>query len=321
MVSKFWETAGGKLAERWTAASVSAVTFALGGTVAWAHAGGGYRALRRPAAWLAGQPAAAQAGVLLAALLVITACGSAVQRLTPTALRVCAGHWPAVSAPVRERLVRRQHRRYRSVQDRFQQLSPAVYGGTATPEERAEHGRLTARLRRFPAPDALMPTRLGNVLRAAESRPTDKYGLDAVAVWPHLWLLLPDTTRKEIAHARLALETSAAACVWGVAFLGFTPWSPWAVPAGLAVAVIARAGWLPARAETYADLVEAAFDLHRATLYRQLRWPLPTDPRDEYTQGRRVTTYLVRGLRGTDPVFTPVTPAPDAEGGTGQGGG
>ena len=179
-----------------------------------------------------------------------------------------------------------------------------MHDGSATPEQNAEHGALTARLRRFPSSGDPLPTRTGNILCAAETRPTDKYGLDAVAVWPHLWLLLPDTTRKDIATARLSLDASTAACVWGLAFTAFAPWTLWAVPVGLTVAVASLAGWVPERAETYADLVEASFGLHRGALYGQLRWPLPGNPRDERVQGRRVTTYLVLGLSGSTPPLT-----------------
>jgi len=52
-------------------------------------------------------------------------------------------------------------------------------------------------------------------------------------------------------------------------------------------------------------MLEAAFDLHRAALYQQLRWPLPANPDDEYAQGLLVTQYLWRGLTGTAPEFTP----------------
>ncbi|MGW2183580.1 hypothetical protein ACWCXX_37285 [Streptomyces sp. NPDC001732] len=112
-----------------------------------------------------------------------------------------------------------------------------------------------------------MPTRIGNTLRAVETRPVDKYGLDVVSVWPHLWLLLPDTARKEIATARVSLDASVAASIWGVLFVLFAPLTLWAVPAGLGVAVVAVVAWVPSRAEVYADLLEAGFDLYRRTLY------------------------------------------------------
>ncbi|MEU9987687.1 hypothetical protein ACFZCP_29060 [Streptomyces sp. NPDC007971] len=306
MVGKFWEAAGSKLAERWAAVSAPALVFWLGGVLAWAHSRAGLRSLDAPAARLADLSLPVQLVALLTALTVVVTSGLLVRRLAAMALRaLCAAHWPRLLRPVRDLLVERQRRRLSDAQQRFQQLSPAVHDGSATPEQNAEHGALTARLRRFPSSGDPLPTRTGNILRAAETRPTDKYGLDAVAVWPHLWLLLPDTPRKDIATARLSLDASTAACVWGLAFTAFAPWTLWAVPVGLTVAVAALAGWVPERAETYADLVEASFDLHRGALYGQLRWPLPGNPQDERVQGRRVTTYLVRGLSGSTPPFTP----------------
>lgn len=149
-----------------------------------------------------------------------------------------------------------------------------------------------------------MPTALGNTLRAAESHPVDKYGLDGVSVWPHLWLVLPDATRQELMTARAALDSAARACVWGLLFVAFTPWTPLAAPTGLVVAACAAYWWAPAAAQVFADLVEAAFDLHRTALYQQLRWPLPANPQDERAEGQHLTMYLWRGLDSSSPTFT-----------------
>jgi hypothetical protein len=116
---------------------------------------------------------------------------------------------------------------------------------------------------------------------------------------------MPDAARQELAAARAALDASVATVVWGLLFLIFIPWTPWALLAGLGVAVLALLLWVPARAATFAALVEAAFDLYRQNLYTQLRWPLPASPHDERLQGRQVTTYLLRGSDSTAPVFTP----------------
>ncbi|MPZ82153.1 MAG: hypothetical protein GEV28_17850 [Actinophytocola sp.] len=48
----------------------------------------------------------------------------------------------------------------------------------------------------FPT-ESLMPTRLGNVLRAAEDYPhsNDRYGMDSAFFWPRLYSVLPDSFR------------------------------------------------------------------------------------------------------------------------------
>ena len=124
-----------------------------------------------------------------------------------------------------------------------------------------------------------MPTRVGNILRAAETRPYHRYGLEAVTVWPRLWLVLPDPARQELTTARGSVDASVAAAIWGLAFVAFTPLAWWAAPAGIPSPTAAVLWWVPARAEVFADLVEGAFDLYRTTLYQQLRWPVPSNPR------------------------------------------
>ena len=87
----------------------------------------------------------------------------------------------------------------------------------------------------------------------------------------------------------------------------FTPFTLLAVPIGLAVAIVAVTVVLPARAQAFGDLIEAAYDLHRTGLYQQLRWPLPANPGEEHACGRQLTAYLRRGSDTTTPTFTPPT--------------
>jgi hypothetical protein len=241
--------------------------------------------------------------------MLVAGSGVVVQRLTQPALRLLEGYWPSWLDPARDRLVLRAERRIVSEEAEWQRLAQTVLS-TATPTGKSFRAfrSLDHRRRRRPStPADLMPTALGNILRAAECRPAAKYGLDAVAVWPCLWLLLPDQARQELAAGRMALETSVGSMLWGALFLIFTPWAPLAAPAGLAVAIAAFLLWIPARAEVFADLLESAFDLYRGNLYRQLRWPLPTAPEDEPAEGRQLTSYLWRGSEAPAPIFVVAT--------------
>jgi hypothetical protein len=309
MLGSFWDSVAGKLADRWFALSSQALVFWAGGLLAWAIAHGGVRSLEGPGRRLAGYSGPGQVAVLVGALLLVAASAIVVRRLTGPVLRVLEGYWPRPLHPLRDLLIGWFARRADTARREIQKLADPVHDGTATRPERERYARLDQRLRRMPTKDRLLPTAIGNTLRASESRPVDKYGLDAVSLWPHLWLLMPDAARQELAAARAALDASVAAVVWGLLFLVFIPWSPWAPVAGLGVAALALLVWVPARAATFAALVEAAFDLYRQDLYTQLRWPLPTSPHDERRQGRQVTSYLLRGSDAMTPLFTPVQAA------------
>jgi hypothetical protein len=306
MLTAFWSSAGGKIADRWAAVSAGSLVFWLGGLLAWALGHGGLGSLKEPVGWLARQPAATQLAVILTALLGVAASGVVVQSLTAPAIRAMEGYWPGWLGPARDMLVKRMARRAERDDKLWQELAERVLPPSRpTGPDLAAFVRLERRLHRRPAKtEQLMPTALGNILRVAESRPADKYGLDAVLVWPHLWLVVPDTARQELTTARAALDSAARACVWGLLLVAFTPWTPLVVPAGLAVAAGAASWWAPAAARVFADLMEAAFDLYRTELYQRLRWPLPANPHDELTEGQRLTMYLWRGLDGTSPAFT-----------------
>ena len=58
----------------------------------------------------------------------------------------------------------------------------------------------------------VVPTRLGNALRAAESYPgsDEGWGLDAVFWWPRPCLLLPDRARNQVDEAWLPANAAAS---------------------------------------------------------------------------------------------------------------
>ncbi len=137
-----------------------------------------------------------------------------------------------------------------------------------------------------PAPAPVMPTRLGNALRAAEAYPGDeeRWGLDAVFWWPRLYLILPDGARSQVDDARAALDQlvvlTMLSAAFGVVALALSC-------AGLSLAVglgcaagallLSRGSYLAAvtSATVFGDLVRSCYDLYRGDLLSRLGWELP----------------------------------------------
>lgn len=306
MLGEFWGVVAGKLADRWASIAVPGVVFWTGGILAWAFAGRGWSRLSVITDWLDGQSIPAQIAALLGALVVVEASAIVVQRLTLPVLRLLEGYWPGWGRGLAD--WRRGHvvRHKRADDKAWQQLQRVADQQELTARQRADLARLEHRRRHRPIHDSeLLPTRIGNILRASETRPCHRYGLEAVIVWPRLWLVLPDLTRQELTTARASLDASVASAIWGLVFVAFTPLAWWAAPLGIAAAAAAVAWWVPARAEVFADLVEGAYDLYRTALYQQLRWPLPDTPACERLTGSGLTQYLVRGSDKPEPEFTP----------------
>jgi hypothetical protein len=307
MLTAFWETVGGKLADRWAAVSVPALVFWLGGLAAWIYDRGGLHSLSSQTGWLERQTPSIQVVVVLIGLLAVAASAALVNRVAAPALRLLEGYWPSWSAPLRRRLAGWLVDRATAEAVDWQRAYAAVRPpNTPTAEQLATYARLERRRRRRPAdPAYFLPTPIGNILRAAERRPVDKYGMDTISLWPRLWLLLPDATRQELLAARASLDNAVDAAIWGLLFCAFAPFTALAIPVGLAVTAVAIIAVLPGRAQVFGDLIEAAYDLHRNALYQQLRWPLPTNPEHEHDQGSKLTEYLQRGSDDITPTFTP----------------
>ena len=303
MLASFWEAIGGKLADRWAAVSVPALIFWLGGLAAWIYHRGGLHTVSAPT-WLKGQSSVEQAAVIVIALLGVAASGVVVERAATPVLRLLEGYWPSWSAPLRRRLTTRLASRAANEAPAWQEAHARVRGANLAAEDLVAYNRLERRRRRRPAAAGyFLPTPIGNILRAAERRPIDKYGLDTITVWPHLWLLMPETTRSELRAARASLDTAVVAAIWGILFCAFAAFTWLVIPIGLAVAITAVTVVIPARAQIFGELIEAAYDLHRTAIYQQLRWPLPANPKEEHTTGPELTTYLRRGSDKATPTF------------------
>ena len=243
-------------------------------------------------------------GILLAVigLLFIVLSGWAVQRLSLPVLRMFEGYWPKplsrlsrILANRSARAIAKKRARRQELSSRFDQLSG---------DERAEYNILDAELPNYPKlNEHFLPTHLGNLLRAAEEYPNLRYGLEMSVVWPRLWLLLPDITRNELGAAREALDTSTRRLVWSLLVAAWGMWAWWAPVVALLGGVIFYWSML-ADAGIYAELLRAAYDLHRFELYRALHWELPNDIENEQVYGEALTAYLHRGSTPEGLLFT-----------------
>jgi hypothetical protein len=177
MVTKFFEGLGGKLGERWAATVLTpAFVFWAGRLVAWIWRFG-WTPLE---AWFARQSQPVQIALLVGGLLGVAISAVVVERLELPVLRFLEGYWPYWMRPLQRLLVRWQASRLDRAEQRLQALA-AKGVQQLTPEELDEYVALDWRLMHAPAlPERRMPTTLGNILRAAERRSADKYGLDAV---------------------------------------------------------------------------------------------------------------------------------------------
>ena len=300
MLNAFWEGVASALATRWVQRVFApAFIFWAGGflCLVWRDGWDGYEA------WWNALDSGQLLLLITGALVLVAASGTVIQRLDGTMLRWLEGYWPAW--PIIRGLRRWLTVRYQRSIEEAEQTVVSLTG--KAPEELTFYelvrlNKAEDRIGYAPRqPHQLMPTRLGNILRASERRPRARYGLETVYVWPRLWLLLPEQAREDVANAREALNSSVRLVAWGLLFILWSWVAWWAFIPGLLVAVVAY-HWAMNQAKTYGDLLVACFDLYRFDLYRALHWPLPANSATEKSHGERLTQYLYRGY-ASDPIF------------------
>lgn len=253
--------------------------------------------------------------LLVAFLLAAAACGLAAQALGSLMERLwLAADWPGWPRPAHRpvlRLIARRRHRYNSrladlggsAADDHALDSPARNGpsgdapGGAIDPLPADHRTAVARHRldRIADTPPARPTWTGDRLHAVDVRLRTDLGIAVAAVWPLLWLHVPDTTRVEITTAREGMHRAATLAGWALLYLAVTVvWWP-GLP--LSAAVMATA-WYRFRTttDTYATLVEAATRLHVRDLAQHLGL-LPLEDAVPVTlrQGIDLTAYVTNG--------------------------
>jgi hypothetical protein len=158
----------------------------------------------------------------------------------------------------------------------------------------------------LPRADRLMPTRLGNVLRAAEDFAGDRYGLNGVLITPRLIPQLPTGIADRLSDSRLQLDIAVRFCLI------------WLIATATAIALLINSGvWLWLAATTYAlawlsyraacaaaaaygNMLAVAIDLHRFDLLEAMHQPLPRTYREEVLRNRKLMEILSGRYIGAD---------------------
>lgn len=307
MLDDFWQSLATDLASRWVALAAPATIFWLGGLLAWSTHHGGFAGIIDLLATLSSQPGLIQVSIVVVALLAVAASAVAVNRMTDFVLPLLEGYWPKCTEPILNRAIAFKVSRARRMQAEWEVLATRL--ANASPADLRRYLKLDNQLR-LTVPgnqNLMMPTRLGNILRAAEGQPYDRYGLEITVVWPRLWLVLPDSVRGDLTAARTGLNSSVAVFIWCILFCGFSVWSGLAAAFGISAALATYFVLLPSRAATFGSLFESTFDIHRSDLYRALMWPLPSSPADDRPLGVALSEYLFRGTTSLAEFAHPTT--------------
>jgi hypothetical protein len=291
MLNKFWESMGSNVAERWLDYIFSpAFLFWAGGFGLYVWKTGWYEVLQDIQTLSPHQ----QGSWLVLALIVLVISSVLMQAIRFPILRLLEGYWPWPLNYIGLGIVAMQKPFFQKKYDELRRLaSENPKKLDAKQREKLIKLDTWAHLHPVRAKD-LLPTPLGNILRARERSPKRKYGLDAIVCWPRLWPLLPENVRTDLAYARTSLDRLAELCFWGLLFTLWAFLTPWAILIGLLWMLMTHAMACQS-AMAYGDLLESAFDLYRFLLYDAVGWPRPKNAQGEKELGAQLTEYLWRG--------------------------
>lgn len=216
----------------------------------------------------------------LGAIATVVVCASLLglllQPFQVRAVRVLEGYWDRwlLTAGLAGLLVMLQRRRWQALRKRADRTAR----GETEHRVRADARR---RLAARPPMEVLLPTALGNALRAGELSAGERYGLTTLTSWPRIYPQISVRLTQALRSTRDALDAAVNLC-WS--FLGLTttsvaalydePSAWWLCGSVLALAGVAYKGAVIA-AQSYSGLMHVVYDLHRFDLADALHYPLP----------------------------------------------
>lgn len=237
---------------------------------------------------LSASPAAA-AGTLLLIGACSAVLGMLLQPFQVRAVRVLEGYWDRwpVTAGFAGVLMEWQRRRVHALVERVEAAAEAG------PDARRVAADASRRRRALPE-RALLPTALGNALRAGELSAGERYGLTTLSSWPRIYPQVSAPLAKALSSARDTLDMAVNLCYAFLACTGVMlaalydePGRWWLVALALGPAMVAYKGAVTG-AQAYAGLMHVVYDLHRFDLVDALHHQLP-DHEQEWALFQRLS--------------------------------
>ena len=170
----------------------------------------------------------------------------------------------------------------------------------------AHLGLLAEKVRGYPvSDDSILPTRLGNALRAAEDYGTDCYGLDVAILWHRISAVAPEELRLQVRAARSSMDTWMSVIAVSVVFAGVSLYAESmddrtgsiALMAGMALALVAL--WYSlavGAAQDYGQSLRALVDIGRFPLAEALGLGIPLNRVEERKMWKALTNLAAWGV-------------------------
>lgn len=178
------------------------------------------------------------------------------------------------------------------------------HGNQLATLDRGGSGSEHLEYRAFPQRPEILPTRLGNVLRAAEMYPYYRYEADLILLWPRLREVVPADSMTEVDGARARMEFLLVLSLWFTGFAILVPLAAWVLHTSpwiaLVCAVLSAGGaycsYLSAIGATaeYGDFLRSVFEMYRFDLLERLRIDAPKNLAQERSRWSELAAFIGR---------------------------
>ena len=243
-------------------------------------------------------------------------------------VRLLEGYWPGwtVTSRLASLFIGHHHRRINDSEKNIRGEN-GLYDDATAPLDRRVHvrrdyltksaaqARAERILARYPyiGDYELLPTSLGNALRAGETTAGERYGLDTLSSWLRMYPNLSVQLKASADSARDALDACVNLCVsfFLLAILSAVAayhnvGALWIPILALLMMVATYAGAISTTV-SYNEILRSAYDLHRFDMVKALHYKLPSAEDDEYELFQELSRLFqalgqyrsMSGIRGT----------------------